>query len=363
MSIKNKEKHIIIFVGYGIGDFIWATSVFPLIKSYDKNIKITLLTFSNYAALIKDLNVVDDYILINRAFFESKKRILRYMYMLLFAFKNYFKLKKHSDAIFLDDNNFLIKCLNKICKLKRIYGSDLQCFGYNLKNKFVDLFTDIIKMPKDMDRFHCMMKYQYMIRSIFPTYNLAIPVLSNTDYLEKQIKQKFLQNTGKYKIALCTNGTAEWRYWPTDYFIELIQNINKRYDISFFIFGNDKKQYETADVIKNSVDNNCDIRNLCKQTSLLEFKEMLKYMDLLISIDSSAVHFAAVYNIPTITFHGQTLPARSGAVNYNAISMCSFEECSPCDINLNKGIVCKYPKCMYNISPEQVFEKVKKILK
>ncbi len=363
MNIKNNERNIIVFVGYGIGDFIWATSVFPLIKSYDKNIKVTLLTFSNYATLIKDLNIVDDYILINHTFFESKKRILRYMYMLFFAFKNFFKLKKHSEAIFLDDNNFLIKYLNKICRLKNIYGSDLQCLGYDLKNKYVSSFTNVIKMPKDMDRFHCMMKYQYMIRSIFPTYNLSIPVLSSTDYLEKRIKQRFLQNTRKYKIALCTNGTAEWRYWPTDYFIELIRNINKQYDVSFFIFGNDKKQYETADVIKNNLDNNCDVRNLCKQTSLLEFKGMLKHMDLLISVDSSAVHFAAVYNIPTITLHGQTLPVRSGAVNHNAVLLCSFEKCSPCDKNLVDGVVCKYPKCMYNITTEQVFEKVKEILK
>lgn len=363
MSIKNEERNIIIFVGYGIGDFIWATSVFPLIKSYDKNIKITLLTFYDYAAQIKDLNIVDDYILINRAFFESKKRIVRYIYMLFFAFKNYFKLKKFSEVIFLDDNNFLIKFFKKFYNMKNIYGSELQCFGYNLKNKFVDFFTHVIKMPKDMDRFHCMMKYQYMIRTIFPTYNLAIPVLSKNNHLENQIKQKFLQNTRKYKIALCTKGTSEWRYWPTEYFIKLIEKISEQYDASFFILGRDKEQSEISYNIKKSVNNDIDIRNLCNQTSLLEFREILKNMNLLISIDSSAVHFAAVYNIPTIALHGQTLPVRSGAVNPNAISMCSFEDCSPCDINLANGVVCKHPTCMYNITPEQVFEKVKDILK
>lgn len=361
--IKNKERNIIIFAGYGIGDFIWATSVFPLIKSYDKNIKITLLTFYDYTVLIKDLKLVDDYIVINRSLFESKKRIVRYPYMLFFALKNYCKLKKYSEAIFLDDNNFLIKCFSKIYGIKNIYGSDLQCLGYNLKNKFVDFFTHVIKMPKDMDRFHCMMKYQYMIRTVFPTYNLSVPVLSDDNNSESKVKQKFLQNTRKYKIALCTKGTAEWRYWPTEYFVKLIEKINKQYDVSFFILGKNKEQNDISYNIKKGLNENFDIRNLCNQTSLLEFKEILKNMDLLVSIDSSAVHFAAVYNIPTISFHGQTLPVRSGAVNHNAVLMCSFEKCSPCDINLVNGVVCKHPECMYNITPEQVFEKVTEILK
>ena len=199
MSIKDKERNIIIFVGYGIGDFIWATSIFPLIKSYDKNIKITLLTFYDYAIMIKDLNIVDEYISINHTFFESKNRVIRYIYKIFFVLRNYFKFKKYSEIIFLDDNKFLIKIFNKFYRTKNIYGADLQCCGYNLKNKYIDLFTHIIKMPKDMDRFHCMMKYQYMIRSIFPTYNLAIPILPDDNNLERIIKHKFLQNTRKYK--------------------------------------------------------------------------------------------------------------------------------------------------------------------
>ena len=32
------QKKIAIFLNIGIGDFIWGTSVIPIIKSFDKNI-------------------------------------------------------------------------------------------------------------------------------------------------------------------------------------------------------------------------------------------------------------------------------------------------------------------------------------
>ena len=41
----NKFKDVIIFSFLGLGDFVWATSAISLIKQYDKNIKVTLITF------------------------------------------------------------------------------------------------------------------------------------------------------------------------------------------------------------------------------------------------------------------------------------------------------------------------------
>lgn len=361
--MKNKEKNIIISVSWGIGDFIWATSAISLIKNYDGNIKITLLSFPQYFELIEKTNLIDDFIPFNRKFLMSKFKIVRYTYKIYFILKNFLKIKKSSSIIFLDYDPFFMKISSKVYKIKNIYGMDLMGFGYNLPIEDINYLTHIIRMPKDMDRFHNIVKYQTIIRSIFPTYNLALPVLNDTSYLKESLLEKFLQNTKKYKIVLCTKGSTSWRYYPTEHCIKLIEMINEKYDATFFIIGNDQEQIDVANEIKNNL-RSIDIRNTCGKTNLLEYKELINQMDLLISIDSSAVHFAALSNIPTISLHGQTKPERSIAVNSNVIPICTNETCSPCDKERFYDMtICTYPKCMYNITPEMIFEKVEEILK
>jgi len=359
------KKNILVCCGCdcGIGDFVWATSAISLIKQYDKNIKITLVMSKDFLNLIDKTNLADNYIFVSKKYFNHRLKYVRYIYKIFFILINYLTLKKYYTAIFLDNISFLSMIMKKVCNINIIYGTDLLCFGYDLKNEDIKYYTNIIKMPKDMDRLHCMIKYQLMIRKIFPIQNLSMPILNDTSFLSKEITKKFLQNTKKYKIALCMKGTTKWRYWPTEYFIDLIRKIDGNYETTFFIIGNDNTQLSMATDIKNSL-KEIDIRNLVKKTTLLELKELINNMDMLISVDSLAIHFAGLKNIPTIALHGQSLPERTGAINPNAISMCSYEECSPCDKErCNDLTICKYPKCMYNITSEMVFEEVKKILK
>ena len=91
-----------------------------------------------------------------------------------------------------------------IYKIRNIAGSAILPYGYDIKNVSSKFYTQIIDLPLDFDRLHCMMAYQIMVRKIFPTYNLSLPILPNTDDLTQEVKQKFLQNTKEYKIALCT---------------------------------------------------------------------------------------------------------------------------------------------------------------
>lgn len=357
----NKYKNILIVSVLGIGDFVWATSVFPLIRSYDKNIKITLLTFSTYIPLV-DKKLIDKTITVNKKLYVYKNIFLRYLYKIYFIFVNYYNFSKNDAIIFLDSDTFFSKIM-KLFKIKTIVGSNLHCFGYNIENIDKKYYNHIVNMPKNMDQLHCMIKYQLIIRNIFPTYNLSKPYLVNNNFIFENIKKKYFQKVKKYKIAFCLKGNVDWRYWPINYFVTLIKYINQVYDITAFVFGNDEKQREKIDSVIKTI-GSIDIRNLCNKTSLIEYKEILSHMDLLISVDSSAIHIAATQNIPTIALHGQSLPERTGAVNSKVISMCTYEKCSPCDKQqFLDGKTCLYPKCMYNITPEMVFENVKKILK
>ncbi len=359
---ENQFKDVIIFSFLGLGDFVWETSAISLIKQYDKNIKVTLITFDSFFKLVSSDLKIDDSILISNKLFNYKYKIVRYGYKFFWFTKTFFKLYKRETIIFLDISKALGFASKYIYKIKNIIGPSNLNYGYNIKNNSSMFYTKIINLPTDRDRLHCMIAYQIMIRQIFPTYNLSLPILKNTDSLLDTIKEKFLKNTKEYKVAICLSGNGTNRYWNIDSFVELIDKINNLKEESiFFIIGSGSQQQDKAKkLILKSQSNN--ILNLINKTTMLEVMELLKNMDLFISVDTGLVHMASVYNKNIICLYGQSLPERSGAVNPNAISLCTYEKCSPCNDGKQVNIeICEY-KCMQNITVEMVLDKVKEIL-
>ena len=356
-----KSKKVAIFLNIGIGDFVWGTSVIPVIKSFDKDIRIILFT-RKITACLADKKDFYKIVKLNPGRFKTKRKLKRYFYKWLFTVSNFFLLYRADSVVFFDDTPIVPKIAKSVFKIKNIYGPDIKCFGYDLKNPDAVDYSNVICMPKNMEQFHCMMRYQFIARKVFPSYNLSLPKLKDTSYLYPKI-QNLISTDKKYKIMLCTKGSSYWKYWPADYFIKLIEMISSQYDAAFFVVGKSNEQKETADVIKNKLPD-VDIRNLCNKTTLLELKEIIKNMNLLISVDTFAIHIAATYNVPTISFHGQSLAERTMPVSYNAIPMCSYRDCSPCNVAVHvNNYYCKEPKCMKDITPDKVFENVKRILK
>ena len=362
--MKDKKlTKICAFTCCGIGDFVWATSAISLIKNYDANINLTLITFDSYKSIIDDKLKTDNILFTSYKYFFHSNKLIRYLYKFYWLIKLYFHLHKIDMLICLDNHFLFTKFAKYICRIKEIVGANTLKFGYNTPNKDAVYYTKQIIMPKDGDRNHCMMRYQQIIRTIFPNYNLSIPILPNTDNLSNKVKEKFLTDTKKHKIALCTIGTSVRRTLPIDYTIKLFQELKQIKDTTFFIVGNTKKQKEEADYLKTKFPD-IDIKNICCKTTLLELKELLKNMNLLISVDTGVVHLAATNNIPTISFYGISLPEQAIPISHKARTFYSKLSCVPCfynaEINRQK---CETPRCITNVDVKLVVEEIKKILK
>jgi len=359
----NKLKKVCVFTCCGIGDFVWATSAISLIKNYNENINLTLITFDSYKSIIDEKLKTDNILFTSYQYFFHSNKLIRYLYKFYWLIKLYFHLHKIDMLICLDNHFLFTKFAKYICRIKEIVGANTLKFGYNTPNKDAVYYTKQIIMPKDGDRNHCMMRYQQIIRTIFPNYNLSIPILPNTDNLSDKIKGNFLTGTKKHKIALCTIGTSVRRTLPIDYTVKLVQELKQIKDVTFFIVGNTKEQKKEADYLKIKMPN-MDIKNVCCKTTLLELKELLKNMDLLISVDTGVVHLAATNNIPTISFYGISLPEQAMPISPNARTFYSKLSCVPCFYNaeINRQ-VCENPKCLTDVDIKLIIKEVKGILK
>ena len=358
----SENKKILIRANTGgIGDFVWATSAVSLIKQFDKNTDITLITSDIFLSLIDKKLGIKNILSCNRKYNYSKNKFIKIVYRIYWCIKFYSKIKKanYDSMIFLDHCHITSFFAKYIYKIKNIAGPDILPYGYNTKNNSSKFYTQIINLPLDFDRLHCMMAYQIMVRKIFPTYNLSLPILPNTDDLTQKIKQKFLQNTRRYKIAVCLSGNLNSQNWNIDNFKSVIEETDKIFDASFFVVGNSEQENNKALYLKNKL-KDIDIKNLVNKTSLLELIELLKNMDLLISVDTGIIHLASVYNKNIICLYGQSLPERSGAVNPKAVTLCTYETCSPCVGQVYKyKKICNNVKCMNNITSEMVLKKIK----
>jgi ADP-heptose:LPS heptosyltransferase len=147
-------------------------------------------------------------------------------------------------------------------------------------------------------------------------------------------------------IGICLNSSTKFKNWTDEYNKKLILNLSKKYKV--YLLGND-----TLLGIEGE-----NIINLCGRTSLKKFIETIADMDLIITPDTSTMHIAGLLDIPTIALFSST-DYRTVATQYNSVEIISADiPCSPC-IEVN----CNYRRCMLNITPEIVEEKVEQIFK
>jgi len=359
-NINNTMKNIIIFTSAGIGDFLWTTSALRLIKDAGNEIKVMLVTFNSNLELTDKKLAIDEFILINNKYYSSKNIFVRYVYKILFCIINYRKLRRYDNILFLDQVQWITFASKYFFRIKNIIGPDLAWFGYNIKNPDAKYYTQAVSMPAYSDIVHMSVRYQILIRALFNTYNLSMPVFPDTSYLSDKIKN-IIGQTKKYKVVFCMKGSVEWRYWDLNYFKKVIEKLDEIIDVTFFIAGNNE-QRKKADNLKAGVPN-ADIRNFCGKTTLSELHEFFKSTDLLISVDTGCIHIASLAKIPVISMHGTTLPEQSRPMSHKAVPLCSYRDCAPCNDKIAlTGKICNNIQCMYDITPEIVFEEAKKIL-
>lgn len=358
-----KYKNIVILANTGIGDFVRATSALSLIRQYDKNIEITLITCNRYVDLIdKSLNI-NKIITANNKYYSNYNRFIRTFYKLFWSIKNLKYFYKKDAFLFLDISMFFAIIVKYLYRKKNIIGPDNFSFGYNIPNSSSKFYTIAVKMPKDADRDSVIMRYQMITRFVFPTYNLCLPVLPNTKHLKDKILN-LMGKTNKYKIVISPCGSVPWRRFDTQFLKDLILKLNNLYDITFFIAGNSKADKECCLKLLNLIkQENVDIRNIVGETSLLELKELFYNTDLLITVDTGTYHIAATTSVPIISVHSGVFPENSGAISSKVIPLCSYRECAPCGLKLFKTkFVCKNPLCVKDITSEMVIDKVTDIL-
>jgi len=331
-------NEIFCFSNTAIGDTLFSTPVFRILKKNFPNKKIiAILNPKNYE-LFETNPYIDEIMLYNgktKYFFHFLKKL---------------KQKQPRLILLLHSNEPQATPLSVLSGAKYI-----------------------IKIPNDKSPFN-----KWHTNKIFPKIKgehyikIRLKFLEYLGIYEKDCKMDlFLKEKWKEKIDNFFKGISYSkligfqigastisRRWFNDKWALLGKKILKKYpNVKVILTGSPNEKYLTNEVEK--LINHKNILNLAGKFSLGEAAALINKLDLLVTPDTGPLHIATALKTPTVALFAAANYLETNACYDKDIHLYIQKEhtCFPC---IDKS--CKFPKCMEQISVDEVLEKVDKVL-
>jgi len=161
-----------------------------------------------------------------------------------------------------------------------------------------------------------------------------------------------LQHADRPFIAVSPVAFWETKLWEDEKFALLGDRLWQELGITVVLTGGDAKPLEKIMKLMKT-----KALNLGGQTSLRELAALYKRAKIVVTTDSGPMHLAAAVGTPTVALFGPTDPVRTGPYGPGHRVIRTGINCSPC---FRKK--CPQPRCMTEISVEEVFNAVRRIL-
>ena len=304
------KKILIIQLRPGLGDFCMFLPRCHEIALNNPNYDITVLTKKNTKA---DQLLFHDHLIKNVAFIDNNKRKMKLKDLFLFLKKNNFH-KVYSYQYGPKYLKYII--LSRLAGIKEIY------------------FYGVLKKKEDM-----------VMKSIKSNEKwLGINI---TNFEGKIITPSIKPDHKKIIVGLGASGDN--KKWPNNYFIELINKLNKRNEYYFILAGGvlEKKYIDEITSI-SSAKNFISLEKL----NILESIEIIKNSDFFVGNDTGFMHVSACLNIKSFCLYGDT-PSKDSIYNKNILPILPprMSETYHGDLAMHKI----KPEYVYNIIKEKIF--------
>ena len=163
-------------------------------------------------------------------------------------------------------------------------------------------------------------------------------------------------------ICIAASSLWETKRMPENKFVELILEFRKSNTLPIILIGS-KADFELCETILSN-SNKKDIYNFAGKTSLSELAYLISKSKLVVSNDSSPIHFASAFNIPTLMIYGATIPefGYSTLSDHQYISEVKELSCRPCGIHGGKNCPEKHFKCMNEQNITNMVKQLKELL-
>jgi lipopolysaccharide heptosyltransferase II len=179
------------------------------------------------------------------------------------------------------------------------------------------------------------------------------------NWAEDFFRQNNLRQDGTV-IALAPGAGFATKKWPAQNYCRLAEFSIKETDCQILLLGSEKDRHASLLIRQVAAQR---IHDLAAKTSLMQTGALLQKCKLLVCNDSGLMHMATALNVPLLAIFGPTtkelgfFPAGdSQVIEYHGLV------CRPCTHIGSEKCPAGHFRCMLEITPEQVWRKVKSIL-
>jgi ADP-heptose:LPS heptosyltransferase len=151
------------------------------------------------------------------------------------------------------------------------------------------------------------------------------------------------------------------KIWPKEYYEALIDKLIATMPVRFFFFGGGENEIQFFKALKDKNKGHCTI--VAGQLKIREEIALLQKIDLMICVDSSNMHLAALTSTPLLSIWGGTDPdVGFGPFQYGDESILQIGrdelECRPCSVYGKETCLRGDFACLNQITVERVFAAV-----
>lgn len=340
----------------GIGDtMIWSNVLLNFNLNKKEKSKNILVTKEEYAEFYKKLYIFDDIITLNHLKYKSS----------LFYRLSFFKLinnlnietainpvysniiESFNDPIIFS-TKAKIKIIGPIYKSRTLFGSFVRNFKESIYNLRLDFEHDI----KTHEYFY---GFNLLTHLGYDTISKKIHI-NNFNF-----SNKFNLKNNNF-IIIAPGSSSVVKNWPTENYITLV-NLLSKFSIDIITLGSAKE----IDIC-NLFDKKTNIINLCAKTTLTEMCELIANSKMVISNDTSSIHIATFFNVPSVCINwgaglGRFLPYPNDVeIGYKPIIVENYKYCTDCFNTCTKPTKNNCAFCIDQISTNDVLQVVEKLL-
>jgi ADP-heptose:LPS heptosyltransferase len=214
-------------------------------------------------------------------------------------------------------------------------------------------------LPHTVERY-----YKAFEKAGYPFKMLEAPYLSLSESIQSAsgwFGYKKSMEVTKW-IGIAPFAMHKSKIWPLENYPLLIESILQKTPAKFFLFGGGEKEIKFFESLKQKFPKNCEV--IAGQLKLRQEIALMQHLDLMLCVDSSNMHLAALSGTPLLSIWGGTHPdVGFGPYNYayeTNIVQISREElsCRPCSVYGREKCFRGDFACLNRITPEMVSERV-----
>lgn len=347
MDKKGRATHILVIRLSALGDVAMTVPVLrALTRSYPE-LKVTVLTKKPFTPIFDGMENVSVHVA------DVKKRHKG----LVGLYKLYKELKEYNIDAVADLHNVLrSRVLKKYFGLSKIPFVELDK-GRTEKKALTRASNKIFQQLKSTHQ-----RYADVFAQLGFPIDLSEYRLLERKQLSKNVLESVRQDTKKW-IGIAPFAAHEGKMYPLSLMQGIITKLNDTNKYKILLFGGGATEVKQLEAIAEKHEN---ALNMAGKLNLSEELELISNLDVMLSMDSGNSHLAANYGIPVVTLWGVTHPYAGfypfGQPLENAL-MSDRERYPliPTSVYGNK-LPKGYESAMETINPEQIVDKLLKIL-